>query len=103
MVHKFNGPYEILGSKEVYKNPWMQVWEDKVIRPDGKEGIFGVIDYVDGVAVVSLDEEMNIYLIKEFRYGCKQESLELPCGAIDAGETPLEGAKRELKEEVPGH
>lgn len=43
------GPYTILSTKSVYKNPWISVREDKVLKPDGKKGIFGVIDYGRGV------------------------------------------------------
>lgn len=94
------GPYKILGSKIVYKNPWISVIEDIVIRPDGKEGIFGVVDYGSGVSVVALDETNQIYLIKEYYYAVERYALEIPSGGIDAGETPLEAAKKELLEEA---
>lgn len=39
-----NHPYKTVASKVVYENPWIRVREDKIIRPDGKEGIYGVME-----------------------------------------------------------
>ena len=38
-------PWRTLGSRNVYENPWISVREDKVIRPDGEPGIYGVVHY----------------------------------------------------------
>ena len=97
---KINGPWKIKDSKVKYKNPWISVREDQVIRPDGKDGIFGVVEMVAGVSVLSLDDEGFVYLTKEFHYAIEQESIEVVSGADDEGETNLEAAKRELKEEL---
>lgn len=97
---KTNGPWKIKGSKETYTNPWITVREDQVIRPDGKDGIYGVVEMVPGISVLALDEEGYVYLTKEFHYAVEQAGIEVVSGAIDKGETPLEAAKRELKEEL---
>lgn len=94
------GPYEVLSSKTVYKNPWIEVKEEKVVRPDGKEGIFGIVDNGSGLSVVALDEDRNIYLVKEYKYALENYTLELPSGGIDENELPLDAAKRELLEET---
>ena len=97
---KTNGPWKIKDSFEKYKNPWIKVREDQVIRPDGKDGIFGVVEMVAGVSVLPLDDEGFVYLTKEFHYAVEQDSTEVVSGAIDNNETALEAAKRELKEEL---
>lgn len=97
---KTNGPWKIKGSQVKYKNPWISVREDQVIRPDGKDGIFGVVEIVAGVSVLPLDDNGFVYLTKEFHYAIEQDSIEVVSGAIDKGETALEAAKRELKEEL---
>jgi hypothetical protein len=94
------GPYSLIKSSLIYKNPWISLREDEVIFPKGKKGIFGVVTMKPGSSIVAIDDEMQIYLIKEYKYGVKRESLELISGAIDLGETPLAAAKRELKEET---
>lgn len=94
------GPYELLKTKSIYKNPWIEVREDKVIRPDGKEGIFGVVNYSPGVHIMALDENGNVLLIREYMYAIEREDLMFPAGGIDKGEDPLTAAERELYEEV---
>lgn len=95
-----NGPWQILKSTVKYKNPWIAVREDEVIRPDGNEGIFGTVEMVPGVSVLPIDEDGNVYLTKEFRYVVERESIEVVSGGIDQGEDPFETAKRELQEEL---
>lgn len=94
------GPYTFLATREVYRNPWIRVREDKVLRPGGKEGIFGVVEMVAGSSVLPVDNEGNVYLVSEYKYGIERESLEVMSGALASGETPLEAAQRELKEEL---
>lgn len=97
---KNNGPWKIKNSQEKYKNQWICVREDQVIRPDGEDGIFGVVEMVPGVSALPLDEEGFVYLAEQFRYSLGERSIEAACGGIDEGENPLEAAKRELKEEL---
>jgi 8-oxo-dGTP pyrophosphatase MutT (NUDIX family) len=97
---KKNGPYTITDSKIIYKNPWIEVREDKVIRPEGKEGTFGTVDYGEGLSVVALDKDKNIHLVREFCYVLEREEIQTPSGGIDGNETPLQAAQRELFEEL---
>jgi 8-oxo-dGTP pyrophosphatase MutT (NUDIX family) len=94
------GPYVVLSTEIKYKNPWISVREDTVIRPGGERGIFGVVEMIPGSSVVALTDNNEIYLVSEYKYGIKRESLEVISGAIEAGETPLDAAKRELVEEL---
>ena len=94
------GPFTLLTSREVYKNPWIRVRESKVMRPEGKKGVFGVVSVIPGVTVVAIDKEGYCYLIREYGYGMGGSSLKLVSGGIDHGETPLKAAKREVREEV---
>jgi 8-oxo-dGTP pyrophosphatase MutT (NUDIX family) len=94
------GPYEVISSQDVYKNPWIRVHEDKIIRPDGKEGMYGVIEYGAGVATVALNDKKEIFLVKEYAYAIDQYSISVPSGGIDGDEKPIEAAKREMREEA---
>lgn len=95
-----HGPWKIKKREVKYKNPWIEVFEDQVIQPDGKSGIFGTVSMKDGVSVLALDQEGFVYLIEEFHYAVGRNCIETISGAIDQGESPLDAAKRELKEEI---
>jgi len=94
------GPWTVLDSKTIYKNPWITVKEDKVIRPDGKEGIVGTVEMLPGISVLPIDNEGNVYLTEEYHYAIEQETIEVISGGIENYETKESAAKRELKEEV---
>ena len=100
MKPKQKGPWKVLKTKDVYKNNWMQVWEDSVIRPDGKPGIFGYIHMQPGVSILAITDDKKIIIEQEYRYSLEKDSLELPSGGIEDGATPLETAKKELMEET---
>ncbi|MFA6307581.1 MAG: NUDIX hydrolase [Patescibacteria group bacterium] len=94
-------PWKKISSKIVYKNPWIKVQEDKVIRPDGSKGIYGVIDTKRSVIVLAI-EGKNIYLVKQYRYPVKKWFLEVCCGGNSRHEKDsiLQLAKSELREEI---
>lgn len=95
-----HGPWKIQNSKVKYRNKWIEVREDKVLRPDGKPGIFGIVNMVSGVSVLPLDKDGFVYLTNEFKYALGKKTFEVVSGAIDRDEKPIEAAKRELKEEL---
>ncbi len=94
------GPWRIVGTKIVYRNPWIKVREDKVIRPDSKNGIFGVVELREGVSVIPLDTRGNVYLTQEYHYAVERITIEAISGGINKGENKLKAAQRELKEET---
>ena len=97
---KKNGPWTIKSSKTKYQNSWIEVIEDRVIQPNGNDGIFGTIKMVPGVSVLPIDNQGNVYLSREFRYVIQKNSLEVVSGCIEPNEEPIAACKRELKEEL---
>lgn len=93
-------PWKTCSSRIAYENQWMRIREDKVIRPDGNEGIYAHMEKLAAVAVVALTEDNYLYLVGQYRYPTRQYSWEIIEGGLESGETPLEGAQRELKEEA---
>jgi ADP-ribose pyrophosphatase len=97
---RINGPWKIKKSEEKYKNPWIKVREDIVIQPDGKDGICGVVNILNGVYILPLDNEGYVYLVDQFRYVMGKNIIEVAGGSLKKGEDFLKTAKRELKEET---
>ena len=93
-------PWRTLSSRVVYRSPWLILREDNVIRPDGAEGIYGVVEIPFSCGVVALDGDNQIALVSQWRYVHAKLSLEIPTGGSAEGETPLAAAKRELIEET---
>ena len=75
--------------------------EDQVIRPDGRDGIYGVVEIRPSVGVVALNERDEIALVRQWRYAVNRYSLEVPRGGSHPGESDmLAVAQRELAEEA---
>lgn len=96
-----NNPWRRLERQEAYKNAWITVWHDRVIRPDGGEGVYGVIEVRPSVGVVAIDGEDRIALVGQWRYPQMKFTWEIPRGGSHDGETDmLAVARRELREEA---
>ncbi len=73
---------------------------DNVLLPNGKTAQREVVCHSGGVCVAPIDNEGNLYFVRQFRYPYKEVVLELPAGKLEKGQTPLENGKRELMEET---
>ncbi len=95
-----SSPWRTLEAREVYRNAWISVTEYQVIRPDGREGIYGVVDPGDNAAIVALDADDRVTLVGEFVYPLQVYTWMIPSGLVEQGEDPLVAARRELAEEA---
>jgi 8-oxo-dGTP pyrophosphatase MutT (NUDIX family) len=99
--HDDRNPWVVRSTRQVYDNPWITVREDQVIRPDGAPGIYGVVDMKSrAIAVVPLFSDGMTVLVGQYRYPVGMYSWEVPQGGSAVAAPPLEGARRELREEV---
>ncbi len=95
-------PWTRLRRQTVYENPWITLYHDDVLRPDGGPGIYGVVHFRNyAVGVVALDDQDRVLLVGQFRYSLDRYSWEIPeGGAVIGEEEPLAAGKRELEEET---
>jgi ADP-ribose diphosphatase len=93
----------VLASKIVFQGPVFHVTSDRVQEPSGVVVQRDVVRHGGSVVVLAVDDagpELRVLLERQYRYAADQYLWELPAGSIDPGETPLFGAKRELREET---
>lgn len=101
MEHPTHNPWKINSQKEVYDNKWINVTEYRVINPSGNPGIYGKVHYKNrALGILPLDDELNTYLVGQFRFVLDQYSWEICEGGGPLDTDPLESAKRELLEET---
>jgi 8-oxo-dGTP pyrophosphatase MutT (NUDIX family) len=94
-------PWKILSAREVYDNLWIKVTEYGVINPSGGKGIYGTVHFKNlAIGIVVLDENLNTYLVGQYRFPAEKYSWEIPEGGCPMNIHPLDGAKRELEEET---
>lgn len=94
-------PWRRVSRRVGYENPWVTVWHDEVTRPDGGPGIYGVVHFNSlAVGVVPIDDNDEVTLVGQYRYVLDQWSWEIPEGGVPFAEDPLDGARRELREET---
>jgi 8-oxo-dGTP pyrophosphatase MutT (NUDIX family) len=95
------GPWVRRSRRLAYENAWVTIWHDDVTRPDGGDGIYGVVHFANVAAgVVVLDEHDRVLLVGQHRYTLDAWSWEIPEGGVTPGEAPLDGMRRELREET---
>lgn len=101
MLINLENPWKTLSVKEVYDNAWINVTHREMLNPSGNPGIYGVVHMKNfAIGILPLDEDMNTWLVGQFRYPLNRYSWEIPEGGCPLDLEPLEGAKRELLEET---
>jgi 8-oxo-dGTP pyrophosphatase MutT (NUDIX family) len=96
-----SNPWKTRSSRLVYENSWIRLREDAVLRPDGQQGIYSVVELRPSVGIVALNANREIVLVGQWRYPLGRYSWEIPRGGSMPGESDLQAvARRELREET---
>lgn len=94
-------PWKILESEYLIKRPWLTARRDKVELPDGRiNHEYYVLEYTDWVNVIAITKDGQWVMEQQYRHGLGVNSIEIPCGVSEKGESPLQAAQRELLEET---
>lgn len=93
-------PFTVTSSRIAYENPWLRVREDRIIRPGGRPGLYGVIERRDFAVVVPL-QDGRLTLVQQYRYPVDERLWEFPQGVSEPEDPDLLAcAARELREET---
>ncbi|MGH2592981.1 MAG: NUDIX hydrolase [Anaerolineae bacterium] len=90
----------VLATRRVYEGRVVNLRVDDVRTPGGLEVVREVVEHRGAVALVALDENDRVLLVKQYRYATGSETTEIPAGTLEPGEEPAACAARELTEET---
>ena len=100
-MNERHNPWKTITEKVIYDNPWINVTEFDVINPSGGKGIYGKVHFKNAaLAIIPLDEDLNTFLVGQYRFVIDQYSWEVPEGGGPLNSDMLAAAQRELKEET---
>ena len=95
-------PFITLSSRVAWSCPWYSVRQDKILLPDGKYGQYNVVQLEGAVWIVPVTARGQVLLLNHYRYTVHDWCWEVPAGGIRSGQTALEVAEMELREETGG-
>ncbi len=93
-------PEKTLATQQIYQGHVVNMRVDTVEKAGGRKTTRDVVEHSDCIAVVAIDEQDNVLLVRQFRYPVDRFLLEIPAGGIDSGEEPIDSVRRELQEEI---
>jgi ADP-ribose pyrophosphatase len=98
------GKIKVISSKKSYAGPLFDVFTDTILE-NGRKITRDVVRHNGSVVILAVDDSQNkrdplIVIERQYRHAAGQYLLEVPAGKLEAGENPLQGAKRELLEET---
>jgi 8-oxo-dGTP pyrophosphatase MutT (NUDIX family) len=94
-------PWTATSQTTVYDNPWIRLTEYQTLAPTGRPALYGKVSFKNrAIGVVPLHADGTVTLVGQHRFPHASYSWEIPEGGAPLDEDPLDGAKRELAEEV---
>ena len=91
---------KIISSKELLRNKLFTIVDEVAKDPSGFEIHRSIVRHPGSAVMMAVDEGDRVLLVKQFRLPAERDMWELPAGRVDPGESPLQAAKRELREET---
>lgn len=89
-----------LRSEQVYSGKLLHLFRDDVLLENGGESVREIVKHPGGVCIAALEDNGDLWFVRQYRYAVGEEVLELPAGKLEPGEDPDPAAVRELKEET---
>ena len=95
-----DGECPIKASRKIYEGLILNLRLDEVRLPTGRIALREIVEHRPAVAMLPARQDGVVLLIRQYRDAIRKEILEIPAGILNAGESPLEAARRELQEEI---
>jgi len=89
-----------LSSTYIYQGKIINLRQDKVKLPDGRETVREIVEHPGAVVILALTDKKEIVMIRQFRKPADEVLRELPAGKVETGEDLVSCARRELEEET---
>ncbi|MDI6871602.1 MAG: NUDIX hydrolase [Bacillota bacterium] len=91
---------ETIASEEIFRGALVTVRRETVRLPDGRRATREIVEHAPAVAILPVDAQGRVLLVRQYRKPLEQVLWEVPAGKMEAGEAPEECARRELAEEA---
>jgi ADP-ribose pyrophosphatase len=92
--------FQLIKSENSYTGRAFSVRRDHLLMPSGNIVKYDIVDHIGSVSLVPVDENGQMYFVRQYRHAAQAELLELPAGTLEAGEPPEQAAAREIREEI---
>lgn len=92
--------FETLNTHKIHQGRTFSLRQDQVRLPDGSTTCLDIVDHHGAVTIVPVDDQGQMWFVRQHRYAAGRELLELPAGSLEVGELPEECARREIREEI---
>jgi ADP-ribose pyrophosphatase len=92
--------FELLKSEIAYEGRAFSVRLDHLRTPSGNTVKYDIVQHIGSISIVPVDENGQLYFVRQYRQAAQKELLELPAGTLETGEPPEEAAAREIREET---
>lgn len=92
--------FELLKSEHAYQGRAFNVRRDHLLTPSGATVKYDIIEHIGSVSIVPVDENGQMYFVRQYRHATQLHLLELPAGTLEPDEEPAIAALREIREEI---
>jgi ADP-ribose pyrophosphatase len=92
--------FQLVKSESTYKGRAFSVRRDHLQTPTGNLVQYDIIEHIGSVSLVPVDDDGQMYFVRQYRHAAQMDLLELPAGTLEPGEPPQEAAAREIREEI---